>query len=90
VFTKRYLGGTDTKISTSRADAALQASLATIAALERQIAQQENAISVLLGTNPRPIERGRPLLAQPVPVTPPGSRATCCGVAPTSARPSRR
>jgi multidrug efflux system outer membrane protein len=90
VFTKRYLGGTDTKISTSRADAALQASLATIAALERQIAQQENAISVLLGTNPRPIERGRPLLPSRCPSRRPGSRATCCGVAPTSARPSRR
>ena len=49
-----------------------QASLATIAALERQIAQQENAISVLLGMNPRPIERGMPLLARPVPVTPRG------------------
>jgi multidrug efflux system outer membrane protein len=72
VFTRRYLGGTDTKISTSRAEANLQASLATIAAIERQIAQQENAISVLLGTNPRPIERGMPLVAQPVPVTPPG------------------
>ena len=72
VFTKRYRGGTDTKISTSRAEANLQASLSTIAALERQIAQQENAISVLLGTNPRPIERGMPLVDQPVPVTPLG------------------
>lgn len=54
MFTKRYVGGTDTKISTSRAQANLQASLSTIAALERQIAQQENALSVLLGTNPRP------------------------------------
>ena len=72
VFTKRYRGGTDTKISTSRAEANLQASLSTIAALERQIAQQENAISVLLGTNPRPIQRGMPLVDQPVPVTPVG------------------
>jgi multidrug efflux system outer membrane protein len=72
VFTRRYLGGTDTKISASRADANLQASLASIAALEREIAQQENAISVLLGTNPRPIERGMPLVAQQVPVTPSG------------------
>jgi multidrug efflux system outer membrane protein len=72
VFTRRYLGGTDTKISTSRADANLQASLAAIAALERQIAQQENAISVLLGMNPRPIKRGMPLQAQALPVTPPG------------------
>lgn len=72
VFTKRYRGGTDTKISTSRAEANVQQSLATIAALERQIAQQENAISVLLGTNPKPIERGLPLVDQPVPVTPVG------------------
>jgi outer membrane protein, multidrug efflux system len=72
VFTKRYRGGTDTKISTSRADANLQASLSTIAALERQIVQQENAISVLLGTNPKPIDRGMPLVDQPVPVAPLG------------------
>jgi multidrug efflux system outer membrane protein len=72
VFTKRFLGGTDTKISTSRAEANLQASRSTIAAIERQIAQQENAISVLLGTNPQPIDRGMPLVDQPVPVTPLG------------------
>ena len=90
VFTRRYLGGTDTKISTSRADANLQGSLATIAALARQIAQQENAISMLLGMNPRSIERGMALLAQPVPVTPSGLTSDLMRVAPTSARPSRR
>jgi multidrug efflux system outer membrane protein len=72
VFTKRYRGGTDTKISTARAEANLQASISAIAALERQIAQQENAISVLLGTNPQPIQRGMPLVDQPLPVTPSG------------------
>jgi multidrug efflux system outer membrane protein len=72
VFMERYLGGTDTKISTSRADANLKASVASIAALERRITQQENAISVLLGTNPAPIERGVPLVAQTTPRTPPG------------------
>ncbi len=72
VFTQRYLGGTDTKISTSRAQANLQASIALIASLERQIVQQEDAISVLLGTNPAPIERGMPLVAQATPPTPPG------------------
>jgi len=72
VFTRRYVGGTDTKISTSRADANLQSSLANIAALERQITQQEDALSVLLGTNPEPVERGMPLVAQATPVTPPG------------------
>ena len=72
VFMARYLGGTDTKISTSRAEADLQNSLATIAALKRQITQTENAISALLGANPGPIERGMALADQPRPSTPPG------------------
>jgi len=56
-FNQRYLGGTDTKLSTSRAEANLELSHATIADLERQIAQQEDAISVFLGTTPTAIER---------------------------------
>src|SRR5262249_21148445 len=40
---------------------------------ERLIAQQENAISVLLGRNPGPIPRGTPLVAQVEPSeVPPG------------------
>jgi multidrug efflux system outer membrane protein len=38
---------------------------ATITTLERQIAQQENFLSVLLGANPGPIARGLPLVEQP-------------------------
>ena len=56
-FTRRYLGGTDTRLSTSRAEASLEASRATIATLQIQIAQQEDAISVLLGSTPKTIER---------------------------------
>jgi outer membrane protein, multidrug efflux system len=72
VFTRRYVGGTDTKISTSRAEANLQSSIANVAILERQITQQEDAISVLLGANPEPVDRGMPLVDQATPVTPPG------------------
>src|SRR5207245_9103050 len=72
IFTRRYVGGTDTKISTSRAEANLQSSLANIAGLERQITQQEDAISVLLGAYPGPVDRGMPLVHQATPVTPPG------------------
>jgi len=72
VFTRRYLGGTDTKISTSRAEANLRSSEASIAALERQITQQEDAIAVLLGANPGPVTRGVPLVDQTMPVTPEG------------------
>src|ERR1700733_12311450 len=35
--------------------------------LERQIEQQENALSILLGENPSSIARGNPLTEQPVP-----------------------
>jgi len=39
----------------------------TIPALENSIEQQENFISVLIGKNPGPIDRGEPLTAQIVP-----------------------
>ena len=39
----------------------------TIPDLERQIAQEENSLSILLGDNPGPIPRGRPLTEQPDP-----------------------
>jgi multidrug efflux system outer membrane protein len=41
----------------------------TIPDLERQIAQQENSLSILLGRNPGPIPRGRRLTEQPNPPT---------------------
>src|SRR5579885_1984404 len=72
LFLERYRHGTDTKISVARAEAAPDASRAGLVALEREIAPQENAISTLLGANPRPIPRGRPLDAQTIPSTPPG------------------
>jgi len=72
LFTRRYTGGTDTKLSTSRAEAALDASAASIAALKREIAQQENAISVLLGKHPESIPRGTALVEQTMPEMPPG------------------
>ena len=39
----------------------------TIPDLERQISQEENSLSILLGDNPGPIPRGRPLTEQPDP-----------------------
>lgn len=45
----------------------------TIPELERQISQQENALSILLGENPDAIPRGRALTVQPnSPPVPPG------------------
>lgn len=72
LFSQRYEGGKDTKISTSRAEAALAESVATVARLDQAIIQQENALSELLGAPPRPIERGHPLTAQSSPAAPAG------------------
>ncbi|HVO23790.1 MAG TPA: efflux transporter outer membrane subunit [Candidatus Margulisiibacteriota bacterium] len=71
-FTQRYEGGKDTKLSTSRAEASLAASFATIARLDEAILQQENAIRELLGAPPGPIDRGTPLTTQSPPAAPLG------------------
>jgi multidrug efflux system outer membrane protein len=61
LFTRRFQGGIGDRLQVSRAEAALAETLAQIPDLEQRIVAQENAISVLLGRNPGPIERGVPL-----------------------------
>jgi len=72
LFTKRFEAGTDSKLGVVRAQAAYDSSSAVIAALNRAITQQENAICVLLGIYPRTIERGTRLEQQAMPATPVG------------------
>jgi len=55
-----------------QAEAQYRAALARVPELERQIAQQENFISVLLGRNPGPIGRGRTIDALLFPAVPGG------------------
>src|SRR3954465_1888539 len=51
----------------------LHPAAAGIADLERRIEQQENLISILLGNNPAPVTRGKPLVENPLlPVLPAG------------------
>jgi len=72
LFTQRFEAGRDSKLGVVRAQAAYDSSNAAIAALNRAITQQENAICVLLGGYPRPIERGTQLERQAMPATPVG------------------
>jgi len=72
LFTQRFEAGRDSKLGVVRAQAAYDSSNAAIAALQRAITQQENAICVLLGTYPRHIERGTQLEQQAMPATPVG------------------
>jgi multidrug efflux system outer membrane protein len=65
--------GVATKLDVLQAQQTLDTANAQIPDLERQIAQQENAISILLGNYPQAIPRGRPLVEQPIPPeVPPG------------------
>lgn len=61
IFDLRYKGGVVSKLELAQIDSQYQQALAAIPALEQQIAAQENLISVLLGRNPGPIPRGKPI-----------------------------
>src|SRR5215471_11416121 len=59
--------GVGTKLDVLQAQQTLDTANAQIPDLERQIAQEENAISILLGNYPQGVPRGRPLVEQPLP-----------------------
>ncbi len=70
LFTKRFNAGRDNRLPMDRSQANYEASGARAAEIKRQIAQQENALSILVGGYPRAIERGRPLVEQTLPEAP--------------------
>lgn len=73
----RVLHGVATKLDVLQAQQTLDTANATIPDLERQIAQEEDAISILLGNYPESVKRGRPLIEQPLPPeVPPGLPST--------------
>jgi outer membrane protein, multidrug efflux system len=61
----REQGGATSLLDVRQAEQLVYGATGEIATLERQIAQQENFISVLLGSNPDAIARGRALTEQP-------------------------
>jgi multidrug efflux system outer membrane protein len=67
LFTQRYEGGVASKLDTSRAEAAQASAASTIPEFERQIALEENVLSVLLGSNPQSIAHTAKLLDEIVP-----------------------
>jgi outer membrane protein, multidrug efflux system len=65
--------GVATKLDVLQAQQVLDTANAQIPDLERQIAQEEDAISILLGNYPQAVTRGLPLVEQPLPPeVPPG------------------
>ena len=61
----RAQGGATSLLDVRQAEQLVFGGAAEIASLERQIEQQENLISTLLGDNPSSVMRGRPLTEQP-------------------------
>src|ERR1700741_569262 len=59
--------GSNSGLDVSQAEQLVYTASETIPDLERQIEQQENVLSVLLGENPKSIPRGHALTEQPVP-----------------------
>jgi multidrug efflux system outer membrane protein len=59
--------GSNSGLDVSQAEQLVYTASETIPDLERQIQQQENLLSILLGENPGAIPRGRALTEQPVP-----------------------
>jgi multidrug efflux system outer membrane protein len=66
-------GGGTSMVDVLQAQQLVETAAAAIPNTERAIAQEENAMSTLLGNNPGDIPRGRALTGEPLPVTiPPG------------------
>jgi multidrug efflux system outer membrane protein len=59
--------GSGSGLDVSQSEQLVYTASETIPDLERQIQQQENLLSILLGENPESIPRGRPLTEQPAP-----------------------
>ena len=73
LFLDRFNLGAASKLETSRAQGALGDAQANIPQLESAIVAKENQISILLGTPPGAIVRGRPMYEQPIgPAVPAG------------------
>lgn len=64
--------GYSSRLEMSQAEAELHATRGVVPQLERAIAQQEQALNLLVGASPGPVARGVPLLALRMPAPGPG------------------
>lgn len=76
LFELRHRGGTVSELERSEVESQYRQAQAAVPNLERQVAQQENLLSVLLGRNPGSIPRGRDIEALVDPAIPAGLPAT--------------
>jgi multidrug efflux system outer membrane protein len=72
IFKLRFTGGIVSELELSQVKSQYEEALATIPVIQKSIAQQENALSVLIGRNPGPIPRGRTIDDLSLPLVPAG------------------
>lgn len=72
LFKLRYEGGVISELELNQVKSEYEQALATIPQVEKQIGFQENALSVLLGRNPGPIDRGKSIDELALPAVPAG------------------
>lgn len=72
LFKERFAGGVVSLLELNQARSQFEEAAASIPVLEKSIAQQENALSLLLGRNPGPIKRGRTIEEISLPAIPAG------------------
>jgi multidrug efflux system outer membrane protein len=76
LFELRFKGGAVSEVELAQVQSQYQQALAVVPSLERQVAQQENLLSVLLGRNPGDIPRGLPIEQLIEPAVPGGLPAS--------------
>jgi len=70
LFELRYKGGVVSQVELSQVQSQYQQALAAVPSLERQVAVQENLISILIGRNPGAIPRGKTIAQFALPAVP--------------------
>jgi multidrug efflux system outer membrane protein len=76
LFTLQFRYGQVSQMNVAQAQSQYETAAAQIPQIESQIAQVENGLAILLGRNPGPIERGKPIgeiVAPPIPSGVPSS-----------------
>ncbi|HBL23314.1 MAG TPA: RND transporter [Deltaproteobacteria bacterium] len=72
LFKLRYEGGVISELELYQVKSEYEQALATIPQIEKQVASQENGLSVLIGRNPGPILRGKKMDDLVLPTVPAG------------------
>lgn len=72
LFEKRFKGGVVSEVELAQVRSQYEQASARVPQFEKFIAQQENALSILIGRNPGAISRGRPLDELVLPAVPAG------------------